>query len=415
CTSLALQRLEHACEVKPFLIPPEIHDPFNDLLAALTSIIATTDDPFIIQTAEASAEAIRWLMSPKPESDTLMSSPVALSFLSQVLRMAPPRDMQGLVEPFCSVLEDLKEKREWHLGRKFIQLLATSATLNPDACRMFLTLLHHLLARNLGWQWPYLGILCLGVVVLTSEGSAVRKIAMEGGLVSLVGYTGGGGGGSGGEREGMSEDDAWKIRAAAATVLSEVYQHLKSEPIGLLAHEAMAGRREVETHPFVSGVISKGLGLFSMPPQQQQQDGENSSLAAPGTAAADSSQRNPAASLWSRHRKLRRVSYLPKYICMAMAETYAESQSRYMFLRKYLRTTDRQGNVAQKRGDGKKVGMGDLAAEIEGSIGGDDTRRAEEGEGRRGVNFAMEMLPHLEGGDETHAARAAPPYTLDAP
>ena len=130
--SLAVQRLEYACEVKTFLIPPEIQSTFVHFIQVLSSALQT-DDPYVIQLMSStrdrvgyaivpvsrtfppdSSHQIRWLLSPKSEHESHMASPVGLSLLCQVLRLTPMDDMLSMVEPFCGVLKDLQERKEWY-------------------------------------------------------------------------------------------------------------------------------------------------------------------------------------------------------------------------------------------------------------------------------------------------------------
>ncbi|KAJ3192036.1 hypothetical protein HK101_007141 [Irineochytrium annulatum] len=309
CVSLAIQRLEYACEVKAFYIPQEVQSSFQRLLEVyLPSLI--TDDPYIAHLVESTGATIKWLISTKVEAEELMASPVALSLLSQITRMMAPPDLVEMKEPFFGILADLMEKQEWHLGRKFIKLLAVSATLHIDACHLFLSLLKRL-DRPKSWQWLYLGLLCLGVTVLSSSQSQIRKLAMEEGLLIFINAEN--------PNPDDSDDHLWRIRAGVAEALLEIQRQRKSDVVSLLAHEAIRERKLIEKHPLVLQALS-GLPFET--------------IARNGV---------PSKSSTSHARQTRKLSFLYKYICAAMAETYGESQSRYMYLRKYLRTTDRRG------------------------------------------------------------------------
>ncbi|KAJ3220339.1 karyopherin beta [Dinochytrium kinnereticum] len=297
CTALSIQRLEFACEVKAFYIPQEVHSSFEHLLDVQLPCL-TSDDPYLQQLICSTSETIRWLTSTRVEAEELMASPVALSLLSQITRMAPPNNILSLGDPFFGILTDLKEKNEWYLGRKFIRLLATSALLNADACSLFLSLMKRL--DKASWQWTYLGILSTGVIVLTSPFASVRKLALEQGLLEFILRKG----------DESEEDEFWRIRSAAALVLHEVYCHRKSDPLAILVLENLKEQNRIETHPLVKRQLAN----------------------APTRALLHG-----------------RLFFLFKYVCIALAESYSASQSRYIFLRKYLKTTDRKVESAPKK------------------------------------------------------------------
>ncbi|KAJ3026937.1 UNVERIFIED_CONTAM: hypothetical protein HDU68_004784 [Siphonaria sp. JEL0065] len=300
CISLAVQRLEYACDIKSFFIPGEVQGAFQRLFNE-NLLYLQTNDPYTVQIITSSVETIHWLMTAKLESEELMATPVALSLLSQITRMSSNIEISEMLEPFSGILNDLKEKQEWHLGCKFIKLLAAGTTMNEQACQLFLALVKQLDPEC--WQWIFSAIMCLGTTVLTTDSSSIRKLALEQGLLVFIEMDGG-------------TDDYWRVRAAAAICLGEVYYHNKSESVGLLAHEAIRERREVEKNPHV-------LELLTI------------------------------ATSFSHHP--RRVSFLFKYVCLSLAETYAESQSRYSFLRKFLKSTAERKQAEVKKVPGAKA------------------------------------------------------------
>ncbi|KAJ3327362.1 hypothetical protein HDU76_011935 [Blyttiomyces sp. JEL0837] len=266
CTSLAVQRLEYACEMKPFFVPNEVQGSFERLRKSILPFF-TLRSHFLDHIIQGIIDTLECLSSSRLDSEESMASPVALSLLSQITRTMPPSDIKDMIEPFSGILNDLKEKGEWHLGRKFIKHLATAATLNADAC----------------------------VTVLSSPSSHIRKLALERGLLDFIDM-----------KVNMLEDIDldWKVRAATAVVLREIYHHASHDPLGVLCYEALRERRAVEVHPKVIEQLSAPLLTSEAP----------------------------------------RVTFMFKYICVSLAENYSESQSRYVFLRKYLKTTDRSGN-----------------------------------------------------------------------
>ncbi|KAJ3055487.1 hypothetical protein HK097_010346 [Rhizophlyctis rosea] len=180
---------------------------------------------------------------------------------------------------------------------------------------------------------------------------------MESGLLRYVRYEDRNSQNEEGESLDFSE---WKFRAAAVTSLSEIYRIFKYDSLGALAHEALSGRKNEETHPHVLSLIATGTGTTS-------------SLLTDATQDVNLSQHITTHYPAPPHRRpLRRISYLFKYICIELAETYAESQSRYAYLRQYLQTTDRKG--LQWKDAGSLV-MRNLDAEIKGV---DDSKRWEE-------------------------------------
>ncbi|KAJ3074419.1 hypothetical protein HDU98_011296 [Podochytrium sp. JEL0797] len=298
CIGLAVQRLEYACDIKSFFIPGEVQGAFQRLFNE-NLLYLETDDPFITQVITSSIETIHWLMMAKVESEELMATPVALSLLSQITRMSPNLEISDKLGPFSGILNDLKEKQEWHLGYKFLKLLAAGTSTNEQACQLFLGLIKQLDPEC--WQWSFCAIMCLGATVLTTESSTVRKIALEQGLLVLIEK----------DDKDSTTDDYWRVRAAAAICLGEIYLHNKSDSIGLLAHEALRERREIEQHPKVQHLLTA------------------------------------ATSFSNHHHHPRRVSFLFKYVCLSLAETYAESQSRYTFLRKFLNSTHKKPPVVK--------------------------------------------------------------------
>jgi hypothetical protein len=183
------------------------------------------------------------------------------------------------------------------LGRKFIKLLATAALLDECACHLFLQVLKQIDGQC--WQWHHIGILCLGVIVLTSKCSNVRKMALEKGLLNFIDHS---------SKSEDSMDSSWKLRGATAMVLGEIYHQNKADALGLLAYEALRERRKSESNVYVQDQLTTSIPI----------------------------------------QKPRRLSFLFKYICIALAETYSESQSRYQYLRKYLRTTERKSSLIKK-------------------------------------------------------------------
>ncbi|KAJ3110866.1 hypothetical protein HK100_002881 [Physocladia obscura] len=299
CVNLAVQRLEYACDIKSFFIPGEVQGAFERLFNEnLYSL--KTNDPFTLQMIINTVETMQWLMATKIESEELMATPVAMSLLSQIIRMTPNLDTLAMLEPFEGILNDLNDKQEWHLGCKFLKLVATGANFDQNCLTLFLALIEHIDTNQNCPQWLFTSITCLGIVTISSPSSQIRQNALETGLLRLI------------DRENMY------TRAAAATCLVELYAQKRGEASGMLAFEVLRERRAIEKDELVLKIL---VGM-DMP----------ASLSIPSTPPLSSL---PVSIRASRQR---RVFYLFKYVCLSLAETYSDSQSRYAFLRKFLKS-----------------------------------------------------------------------------
>jgi hypothetical protein len=192
-----------------------------------------------------------------------------------------------------------------HIGRKFIKLIATAGILHLESCDLFIRLLRNIPVEC--WEWLHIGISCLGVAVLSSSCSQIRKKALEEGLLEFIDMEG--------DSE-INEEHCWKIRSASALSLSQIYFKNKSEPLGLLAYEAIRERRRVESNQQV-------LQQLQLAPSQSE--------------------------------PYSRLQFLFKYVCESLSETYSESQSRDVFLRKYLQTAEKANAIFKKRLDSRKA------------------------------------------------------------
>ncbi|KNC98630.1 uncharacterized protein SPPG_06312 [Spizellomyces punctatus DAOM BR117] len=356
CMCLAMQRLEFAHEVRGYVIPSETEQIMQQYLDECLPNIQTTD-PYLIHLLAEMEDSIRWLLSTTQDKEQPPATATALSFLSQTMRALPGGDSSDVIGPFNAILEDLRGRGARRLGRNYIRFLATAAAISEDACRVFLGVLNKLDART-DWHWLYLGILCLGAIIINGHSSAVGKLVMES-LLTYLQYRGtqhrrfdlrdhgaheqdidemiqiGDGGNVTVEvlqpkmvdwhRDIVTEEsNAWKIRAGAVVALAEIQRHFRSQPFGILAREAMRARRQHETHPGPGTLLEAALGIPSRP--------EASKLA---------------------RTNIRRISYLFRYTCLALAEGYAESHSRIDFLRHYLRSA--AGVKSSKQQNGKAL------------------------------------------------------------
>ncbi|TPX62494.1 hypothetical protein SpCBS45565_g07001 [Spizellomyces sp. 'palustris'] len=359
CMCLAMQRLEFAHEVRGYVIPSETERIMQKYLDECLPNIQSTD-PYLIHLMAEMEDSIRWLLSTTQDKDQPPATATALSFLSQAMGALPAGDSSDVIGPFNAILEDLRGRGARRLGRNYIRFLATAATISEDACRVFLGVLEKLDART-DWHWLYLGILCLGAIIINSHPSTVGKLVMES-LLTYLQYRGiqhrrfelrhngthaqdidemmkiGDGGNVTVDvlQPKMvdphldivtEESNAWKIRTGAVVALAEIQGHFRSQPFGILAREAMRARQQHETHPGPGILLEAALGIVSS-----------------RTEASELARTN-----------VRRISYLFRYTCMALAEGYAESHSRIDFLRHYLRSA--AGVKSSKQQNGKILGQ----------------------------------------------------------
>ncbi|KAI8907191.1 hypothetical protein EDD86DRAFT_255376 [Gorgonomyces haynaldii] len=223
-----------------------------------------------------------------------------------LLRADDPQMMQ-LVKFIQNAPLTSTEQEKLHIGNKFIQVLATAAMKDQDAFMMFLEFTKGLSEHH--WEWQYLAVLRLGAISCVSESSSIRRQALELGLMQFCQQ-------SDNQADATPESgaqQAWMIRAAAIVGLIEVYQQYHNSPFGLLAREMISSRKQHEKHPYVSQLLEC-----------------------------------PAANIPQVYYT-RQLQFLPKYCCMSVAEMYSDSQSDYLYLRKYVETSEKQlSKLAQR-------------------------------------------------------------------
>ncbi len=227
--------------------------------------------------------------------------------LTQVIRMTPPVNLHNMEAQFLNVMIDIAENENWyaldvdgrHLGGKLMKLLASASYTNLDACIMFVKFTRGL--TGLHWQWQFSCILLLGALVCGSSSPNIRRLAMEEGLIKFLEW----GHDSvnlaePGNKEGK-EDTSWIVRSAAVVALSEVYQQFKTNNHGLLAREVMQRLYESEQHSTVKSLLSQ------------------------------SKAKTPKETFVSR------VSFLFRHTSIAFAETYAEIENEYHYMKSYMK------------------------------------------------------------------------------
>ncbi|KAH6575431.1 hypothetical protein BASA61_007213 [Batrachochytrium salamandrivorans] len=352
CLLLTMHRIEFARDMNHFELGDDMNKSFHTLIEDLQRVHSY--DPYVIQLTSSIDESIKFVMSMHEYSEEVMAFPVGISFLSQILRTVVPDNISTMHESFLSIMTDLSEKRQWHLGRKFICILATAGMLSQEACLLFVRFVCGLDAFT--WKWKYLGVVSFGAIACASEFSAIRRIAIEEGLLP---YT----------KKGLSDDllkakantqecsskgiasasctvpldsphysindpfgdtspdcNTWTIRAASIVALMEIYQHYGSQPYGLLARETIRNHRSLEPNSAVQKLLC-----------------------------------HPAA-IAPQITKSYRQSFLLKYICISLAETYADTQSDHMYLRKYVRSAERVEfrRKGHQKGPGNTLRCNDL-------------------------------------------------------
>ncbi|KAJ8325251.1 hypothetical protein QVD99_006007 [Batrachochytrium dendrobatidis] len=346
CLLLTMHRIEYARDVCHVELISAMDQSFYLLLEDLE--LVRSENPYIIQLIGDIQDSVHYIISMGEEKEEVMAFPVGISLLSQIVRTVVPENLSTLYESFQSIMSDLSHKRQWHIGRKFIRILASAGMLKLEVCLMFIRFVKELQVYN--WQWQFLGVLCLGNIACSSESSAIRRTAIEDGLLyyteiglandmlqtetsctdhanhqasnpllasnqdtNSIDKTH--------EVRLTSQNDTWKIRAASIVALTEIYQQYRSQPHGLLAREVIGNCRAREPNPNIQHLL------------------------------------NHPAAIAPQTRMIRRLSFVFKYICMSLAEIYADTQSDYSYLRKYVQTAER--NESRRRWHPPKTGMHD--------------------------------------------------------
>jgi hypothetical protein len=200
------------------------------------------------------------------------------------------------------------------IGKKVVRLLVVTATLHMEACAMFIKLVNQLLVLNK--EWHYAAVLGLGMVAIDSQYPNIRRFVMERGLIPLTEF---------GQGLDKSIENSWIVRFAALTALAEVYQLSQSDPVGILAREVLQERKKVEQNLFVKNLLEESKCNVV----------QNSFL--------------------------KRLSFLPKYIGISLAEFHLDIQSDYKYMKKYLQASEqvekRRNYLKQKKKDRIIVAM----------------------------------------------------------
>lgn len=117
---LSVQRIEYFVDMESLVLTPEFSDSLHDICRELDMF--KTDDPHIVYIIFTLHEAIKWIVlksNGHDSEDDAATLQIALSFVSGVVRMAPPSNISQLQGAFEAILDDLNSKSKWFLGKKF--------------------------------------------------------------------------------------------------------------------------------------------------------------------------------------------------------------------------------------------------------------------------------------------------------
>lgn len=249
------------------------------------------------------------LTDPQPPlKDVVMAKRIGLTVLSHIMRMSPTSDYDKLGNSMVDILVDLKAKREWLLGRKFLLYIATAANQNVEAAVMFVRILGK--SEFLHWEWTFQGILALGTLVRTGLIPDIRSIALEKGLLRLVKYK---------EEQIDEQSAAVKIRSAAVIALIEAHQDYRGTSFGAIMIDAIAERLSCEESEIVRDYLCINL---------------SSTTSINGGAGRSKPSLNQV--IGDSGTRMRRISNLYKYTSRALAERHIENQSRHQYMERYV-------------------------------------------------------------------------------
>ncbi|KAJ3388044.1 hypothetical protein HDU92_001652 [Lobulomyces angularis] len=315
CLLLTLQRLEFAHDIKYFEISKAELENFVDLSNVLQCCLEfAAGNPQISHILITMIQSIEHLTEFKVgKGEEAVAAQVSLSLLAQVIRMGDLENLNELADSFCDILADLQQKYQWYLGRKFINFLAAAASKNTKVCKMFIKILSR--GEHSCWGWMYQGMLCLGVIAISGANSDIRSIALRSGLVQFVTF---------GESNNNT-NDAWKVRAGVLVSLTGIYGKCNSTATKALIIDSLAQRMQLEKDDRVKQYICI---------LQNLEPNSNNLL-------------DEKLDVLETSKGVSRLSYLFKYISFSLAEEYIETQSKYKFLRKYVKSSN--GKETQKQ------------------------------------------------------------------
>lgn len=109
--------------MESLVLTPAFSDSLHDICRELDMF--KSDDPHIVSMIFTLHETIKWIIfksNGEDSDDEAATLGIALSFVSHVIRMAPPANISQLQGAFEAILEELNSKSRWFLGKKFSNL-----------------------------------------------------------------------------------------------------------------------------------------------------------------------------------------------------------------------------------------------------------------------------------------------------
>ena len=107
-------------DMESLVLTPEHSDALHDICRELDMF--RTDDPHIVFMIFTLHETIKRIIFKANNEDSETEAAtlrIALSFVSHVIRMALPPNINQLQGAFEAILDDLHSKSKWYLGKKF--------------------------------------------------------------------------------------------------------------------------------------------------------------------------------------------------------------------------------------------------------------------------------------------------------
>lgn len=267
------------------------------------------------------------LTSPQPPlKDVVMAKRIGLAILAHVMRQSSsPIDesvsYERLSGSIMDILSDLQAKGEWLLGRKFILHIATAAQLDKEVALIFVS---RVLGSDYGlsqlrWEWVFQAILALGAMARVAPTQEIRSIALEKGLLRLVKYK---------EEEIGPTSRGAQVRCAAVIALGEAYLDIRGSgnPSSVLVIEVLAERIKLEE----SDIVRDYLGIA-------ESYNLNSARTSPTKGGARLLPPSLKKMMSETGTKMRRTSFIFKYISMELAEKHIDALNRHRYLEKYVK------------------------------------------------------------------------------
>ncbi len=113
--------------MESLVLTPTFSDSLHDICRELDMF--KTDDPHIVYMIFTLHETIKWIVfksNGEDSDDESATLRIALSYASNVIRMAPPANISQLQGAFEAILDNLDSKSRWFLGKKFSKSIMCS-------------------------------------------------------------------------------------------------------------------------------------------------------------------------------------------------------------------------------------------------------------------------------------------------